>query len=180
MSNLQVNKDPKNYNKHTEEGMQLLKKSVDRFGLIDIAGVISNDNVLISGNARNEIIQDKDFEKQVIEIDGNQAVYLRLKDIKSGTEQFKEIALVSNQVAKKNINLDEEFVIEDLGEEMSLEWGIFDISEPDDLIAEKKDNLPTMKITFSSTKQINEFEKKLKEILMDFEGIYYSVSQGEM
>lgn len=51
---------------------------------------------------------------------------------------------------------------------------------PDDLTAPKKDNPPTIKITFLSTKQMNKFEKKLNEVLEDFEDVTYSVSQGEL
>jgi hypothetical protein len=121
---MKITKDTSNYNKHTPEGMELLKKSVDKFGLIDVAGVLSEDDVLISGNARSEVIQGKDFERQIIEVDGSQAVYLKLKNVKSGTNEFKEIALVSNQVSKKNINIDEVFVIDDLGEEIAEDWGL--------------------------------------------------------
>ncbi|HET8839730.1 MAG TPA: ParB N-terminal domain-containing protein [Flavobacteriaceae bacterium] len=51
---------------------------------------------------------------------------------------------------------------------------------PDDLTAPKKDNPPTIKITFLSTNQMNKFEKRLNEVLKDFEDVTYSVSQGEL
>lgn len=66
------------------------------------------------------------------------------------------------------------------------EVSIFDTftpREPEDLVAELKEAPPTMKITFSDTRQMEFFENKLKGLIEDYERlatIKYSVSQGEI
>ena len=45
--------DPSNYNKHSAYGMGLLEKSMLKDGFVE-AGLISEDNVICSGNARQE------------------------------------------------------------------------------------------------------------------------------
>lgn len=57
-----------------------------------------------------------------------------------------------------------------------------DIPYPTELTAPKKDNPPTMRLTFTDSKQIQSFEKDLKIILEKekYTSITYSISQGEI
>ena len=58
--------DTRNHNRHTKDGMALLEKSVDKVGIIESI-TVSNDNEIILGNARHEIIGRK-FENEPIVI----------------------------------------------------------------------------------------------------------------
>lgn len=57
-----------------------------------------------------------------------------------------------------------------------------DMPYPTELTAPKKDNPPTMRLTFTDSKQIQNFEKDLKIILEKekYTSITYSISQGEI
>jgi len=116
--------DPKNFNKHTQFGMGLLEKSIRKFGFIE-AGVISEDNVIVSGNARQETAVNIGLDDvQIIDIDGTKPVYLRKKGLKSDTPEFSEMALALNAVGKANIVFDAELIEAEVGEAVCVEWGI--------------------------------------------------------
>jgi hypothetical protein len=133
--------DEKNFNKHSEYGMLLLQKSIEKVGVIESITVSADDKV-ISGNARQEKFLEvfgDEVQPIVIETDGKRPVILKRTDINSGTKQFHEAALLANTVAKKNINLDTELIQEVLVEEFEVnvqELGV-DVW-PDD----ETDNLP--------------------------------------
>jgi hypothetical protein len=105
--------DEKNFNKHTEKGMALLKKSIETVGVIESV-TVSADDKIISGNARHEKIGEVlgDVEPIVVETDGTRPVVLKRTDIRSNTRQFHEAALLANTTAKHNINLDESLIKE--------------------------------------------------------------------
>lgn len=102
--------DNKNNNKHTAYGMDLLEKSVNKVGIIESI-TVSNDDKIISGNARHEII-GKNFTKEaiVIETDGTQPIIIKRTDIESDTKQFYEASILANTTAKKNIDFDIEVI----------------------------------------------------------------------
>ena len=112
--------DDKNNNKHTAYGMDLLEKSVNKVGIIESI-TVSNDDKIISGNARHEVI-GKNFTKEalVIETDGTQPIIIKRTDIESDTKQFYEASILANTTAKKNIDFDIE-VIESLGVEYDID-----------------------------------------------------------
>lgn len=119
-----IYKDPTNFNKHTENGMQLLEKSIRNFGFVE-SGLISEDYVICSGNARQETAINIGMEDvQIIDIDGTKPVYLRKKGLKSGTKEFKELGLALNAVPKANIIFDAELIEAELGEAVCEEWGV--------------------------------------------------------
>ena len=115
-----ITPDDKNNNKHTAYGMDLLEKSVNKVGIIESI-TVSNDDKIISGNARHEVI-GKNFEKEalVIETDGTQPIIIKRTDIESDTKQFYEASILANTTSKKNIDFDIE-VIECLGVEYDID-----------------------------------------------------------
>ena len=117
-----LQQDDKNFNKHTEQGKALLSESIDRVGVIESI-TISSDDKIISGNARQEVMQSKfeDVEPIIVETDGTRPVILKRTDIKSNTKEFHEAGLLANTVAKKNINLDLELIEEVMVEEYGLD-----------------------------------------------------------
>ena len=112
--------DDKNNNKHTAYGMDLLEKSVNKVGIIESI-TVSNDDKIISGNARHEVI-GKNFEKEalVIETDGTQPIVIKRTDIESNTKQFYEASILANTTSKKNIDFDME-VIDSLAVEYDID-----------------------------------------------------------
>ena len=112
--------DNRNNNKHTPYGMDLLEKSVNKVGIIESI-TVSNDDKIISGNARHEVI-GKNFTKEalVIETDGTQPIIIKRTDIESDTKQFYEASILANTTSKKNIDFDIE-VIESLGVEYDID-----------------------------------------------------------
>jgi len=138
-------KDENNFNKHTDEGMELLKKSVKKVGIIESI-TVSNDDKIISGNARQEAIESgmgDEVEPIIIETDGTRPVVLKRTDIHSGTKQFHEAALLANTTAKKNIAFDfdliQEIAVDDFDIDIvELGVDIFDNLNFDDI--SKSDN----------------------------------------
>lgn len=130
--------DSRNFNKHTQKGMGLLEKSMQKFGFVE-AGLISEDNVICSGNARQEtaVMIGMD-EVQIVEIDGSKPVYLKKKGLQSNTKEFHELALVLNNVAKENIVFDAEVIEAVLEEAVIEEWGV-ELPEDKHLEAEEDD-----------------------------------------
>ena len=116
--------DTNNFNKHSAFGMGLLEKSMQQHGFME-AGVISEDGVIISGNARQETAVNIGLEDiQIIDTDGKRAIYLRATGVNSGTKEFSELALKLNATAKANIILDAELIEAELGVAVCEEWGI--------------------------------------------------------
>lgn len=116
--------DSSNYNKHSAYGMGLLEKSMRKDGFVE-AGLISEDNVICSGNARQETAINIGMEDvQIIDIDGTKPIYLRKKGLQSGTKEFKELALQLNAVGKANVVFDAELIEAELGVAVCEEWGV--------------------------------------------------------
>ena len=115
-----ITPDDKNNNKHTAYGMDLLEKSVNKVGIIESI-TVSNDDKIISGNARHEII-GKNFIKEalVIETDGTQPIIIKRTDIESNTKEFYEASILANTTSKKNIDFDME-VIDSLAVEYDID-----------------------------------------------------------
>lgn len=116
--------DYKNFNKHSQFGMSLLEKSMRQHGFME-AGVISEDGVIISGNARQETAVNIGLEDvQIIETDGKRAIYLKANGVKSGTKEFHELAMKLNATAKANIVLDVDLIEVELEDVKLEEWGL--------------------------------------------------------
>ena len=120
-----IQPDDKNFNRHTDYGMELLNKSIDEVGIIESI-TISNDNKTISGNARRETIEKKfgDIEPIIVETDGKRPVILKRTDINSNTEEFHRAAILANTVSKHNIDLDLNLI-----QEIAVEQFDIDIEE---------------------------------------------------
>lgn len=130
-----IQPDDKNFNKHTDYGMELLNKSIDEVGIIESI-TVSNDNKTISGNARRETMEKKfgDAEPIIVETDGKRPVILKRTDINSNTEEFHRAAILANTVSKHNVNLDLNLIQEIAVEQFDMDIEEFGITVmPDDL-----------------------------------------------
>lgn len=159
--------DNKNNNKHTAYGMDLLEKSVNKVGIIESI-TVSNDDKIISGNARHEII-GKNFTKEalVIETDGTQPIIIKRTDIESDTKQFYEASILANTTAKKNIDFDME-VIDTLVEEFDID--VVDLGVPvwSDIngVDNSDENIDLSTFKDSADKYLN---NQVRQILLTFD-----------
>jgi hypothetical protein len=117
---IKIKLDKRNTNLHTDAGLKLLDQSIDKVGIIE-SYTISNDGVVISGNARHEKISAKiTKEPIVIETDGTEAIIIKRTDIESNTKKFHEASILANTTAHKNFNLDYD-VIDEIVEEFDID-----------------------------------------------------------
>ena len=110
--------DNKNFNKGTEYGDRLMDESLRRFGLARSI-VIDKNNRIIAGNKTAEKAADIGFtDVVVVEVDGNQLVAVKRKDIDLDSAKGRELALADNATSKANLAWDESLI-----EEVSQQWG---------------------------------------------------------
>jgi len=100
--------DPRNFNKHTPEGMGLLKKSVTEVGVIESIATDANGEI-ITGSARKEVFDELGLKPKFIKLKANEYPVIETK--LTGEKRVKA-AILANTVATKNINLDIELIQE--------------------------------------------------------------------
>ena len=111
--------DNKNFNKGTEYGDRLMDESLRKFGLARSI-VIDKNNRIIAGNKTAEKAADIGFtDVLVVEVDGNQLVAVKRKDIDLDSAKGRELALADNATGKANLAWDESLI-----EEVSQQWGL--------------------------------------------------------
>lgn len=110
--------DNKNFNKGTEYGDRLMDESLRKFGLARSI-VIDKNNRIIAGNKTAEKAADIGFtDVLVVEVDGNQLVAVKRKDIDLDSTKGRELALADNATSKANLAWDESLI-----EEVLQQWG---------------------------------------------------------
>lgn len=135
--------DNKNFNKGTEYGDRLMDESLRKFGLARSI-VIDKNNRIIAGNKTAEKAADIGFtDVLVVEVDGNQLVAVKRKDIDLDSAKGRELALADNATSKANLAWDESLI-----EEVSQQWGfepqdwgvdVFQQEEPEEEPSGKKE-----------------------------------------
>lgn len=104
--------DNNNFNKGTEYGDRLMDESLRRFGL-GRSILIDKNNRIIAGNKTAEKAADIGFtDVLVVEVDGNQLVAVKRKDIDLDTSKGRELALADNATGKANLSWDERMIAE--------------------------------------------------------------------
>lgn len=162
--------DAKNINRHSKRGMQLLDNSIEKVGWTE-AIVISNDDVVMSGNARHEKAKEKGFKDAiVIETDGSQPVVIKRKDIDSKSKAFAEAKIFANTVSKHNYVEDVE-VAEIVCEEAEIEgvkaYGLGAPALERENVSFSVGTKPILKIEFESFDDLQEAEESIKDLLND-------------
>lgn len=118
--------DNKNFNKGTEYGDRLMDESLRKFGLARSI-VIDKNNRIIAGNKTAEKAADIGFtDVLVVEVDGNQLVAVKRKDIDLDSAKGRELALADNATSKANLAWDES-LIEEVSQQLGFEpqeWGV--------------------------------------------------------
>ena len=102
--------DDKNFNKGTQYGDHLMDESLRRFGL-GRSILIDKNNRIIAGNKTAEKAADIGFsDVVVVEVDGNQLVAVKRKDIDLDSAKGRELALADNATGKANLAWDMDLI----------------------------------------------------------------------
>lgn len=105
--------DNKNFNKGTEYGDRLMDESLRRFGLGRSILIDKNDRI-IAGNKTAEKAADIGFtDVVVVEVDGNQLVAVKRKDIDLDSAKGREFALADNATGKANLCFDTDLIMQE-------------------------------------------------------------------
>ena len=105
--------DNKNFNKGTQFGDHLMDESLRRFGL-GRSILIDKNNRIISGNKTAEKAADIGFtDVVVVEVDGNQLVAVKRKDIDLDSAKGRELALADNATGKANLCFDTDLIMQE-------------------------------------------------------------------
>ena len=105
--------DNKNFNKGTEYGDRLIDESLRRFGL-GRSILIDKNNRIIAGNKTAEKAADIGFtDVVVVEVDGNQLVAVKRKDIDLDSAKGRELALADNATGKANLCFDTDLIMQE-------------------------------------------------------------------
>ena len=104
--------DDKNFNKHTQRGMGLLEKSLQKLG----AGrsiLIDKDNNIIAGNGIVEAAGSVGLNKvKIIETDGTELIAVKRTDMALDSAEGREMALADNATAAADLEWDENAIAE--------------------------------------------------------------------
>lgn len=117
--------DGTNANKGTDEGRELLGKSLEELGL-GRSILVDKDNNVIAGNKTLEAALKLGIKDIVIvETQGDKMVAVKRTDIDLNTEKGRDLAIADNAIGEKNLEWDEE-ALDTLEQEFGIsrgEWG---------------------------------------------------------
>jgi hypothetical protein len=143
--------DDKNFNKGSEVGAKLIKKSFEKFG----AGrsiLLDKNNRIIAGNKSVEFSGIDDV--QIVESDGTKIIAVKRTDIDLDSPLGREMALADNASAKANIVFDAELIEAEVGIAVAEEWKIDTGTKLSDEMSEdftlpSGDKAPFQQMTFT-------------------------------
>ena len=105
--------DNKNFNKGTEYGDRLMDESLRRFGL-GRSILMDKNNRIIAGDKTAEKAAEIGFtDVVVVEVDGNQLVAVKRKDIDLDSAKGREFALADNATGKANLCFDTDLIMQE-------------------------------------------------------------------
>jgi hypothetical protein len=159
--------DDKNFNKGSEVGAELIKKSFEKFG----AGrsiLLDKNNRIIAGNKSVEFSGIDDV--QIVESDGTRIIAVKRTDIDLDTPLGREMALADNASAKANIVFDAELIEAEVGVAVAEEWKI-DIGTKltdemsEDFTLPSGDKAPFQQMTFTlADEQAEQIKNAISDI----------------
>ena len=118
--------DEHNFNRHNDEGMSLLEKSIKENGL-GRSILLDKDNNIVGGNGVTEkAIELGKTKVRIIETDGSELIAVKRTDLTLDSEQGRKMALADNSVAHTNLEWNEE-ELQKAQDEWGLvpeEWGV--------------------------------------------------------
>lgn len=115
---MKIKPSEQNTNKHTEDGMKLLDKSISQVGVIESIAV-ATDGTIITGHARKEIFDKQGKVPKFIKLEKDEYPVIET-DIENNTKEYFEAQILANTTANKNFDLDIE-MIEVIAEEFDID-----------------------------------------------------------
>lgn len=177
-----IQPDQNNYRLHNDRNRRIISKSLAELG----AGrsiVVDNENCIIAGNGVFEQAQQLGLKTRIVESDGRELIVVKRTDIGTNDEKRKLLALADNH-ASDTSKFDIDLIMSDFEIEELDVWEFDMLNDslpiPDELTQAKKENKPSIKITFETVKQMEKFERELKTLLENYENAFYSISAGEI
>lgn len=128
--------DGRNFNRHTEQGMSLLEKSLRELG----AGrsiLVDKDNNIIAGNGIVEAAGKAGITRvRVVEVQGDELVAVKRTDMSLDSREGRKMALADNATAAVDLSWDYD-TLQTVADEFDIdteEWGVIPqtIIDPDD------------------------------------------------
>jgi hypothetical protein len=135
-----LKQDKRNYRKHNQRNLDLIKKSVTEVGL-GRSVVIDNENEIVCGNGLVSTL-DKDTPIKVIETDGSELVVVKRTDLATNDDKRKQLAIMDNSTSESS-EWDFEKLEADFDTEELEDWGLdvdFAIEEEENIDIEEIDN----------------------------------------
>lgn len=176
--------DEHNFNRHNDEGMQLLEKSIRENGF-GRSVLLDKDNTIVGGNGVTEQAIKAGAKKvRIIETDGTELIAVKRTDLTLDSEAGRKMALADNSVANVNLqwNEDELKAAQEQWGVVPEEWGVElpdnDMVDENELDKEPDAKPFAAKITFDNEFELNAFMDKYKEQLKNEFNCNISVSGG--
>lgn len=157
--------DKRNYRKHNDKNLALIKKSVNDVGLARSI-VIDNENEIICGNGLVSQL-GKNTPVKVIETDGTELVVVKRIDLKTDDDKRKQLAVLDNSTSDSS-EFDFELLQADFEVDTLQDWGLdvdFDVeqTEPKDISDELKESYEVVCECNSEAEQEKLFNKLVSE-----------------
>lgn len=137
--------DKNNFNRHTESGLELLKKSITEVGAIESIAT-DKDGEIITGNARKKTFDELGYTPVFVKLNEKEYPVIQTNLTE---EQRTKAAILANTVAQENINLDlqkiEEIAVEEQGiqvDELGVKTFGWDSDDLDDFFNEDDEPEP--------------------------------------
>jgi hypothetical protein len=116
-----LKQDRRNYRKHNQRNLDLIKKSVSEVGL-GRSVVIDNENEIVCGNGLVSTL-DKDTPIKVIETDGSELVVVKRTDLATDDDKRKQLAIMDNSTSESS-EWDFEKLEADFDADELEDWGL--------------------------------------------------------
>ena len=116
-----LKQDKRNYRKHNQRNLDLIKKSVTEVGL-GRSVVIDNENEIVCGNGLVSTL-DKNTPIKVIETDGSELVVVKRTDLATNDDKRKQLAIMDNSTSESS-EWDFEKLEADFDTEELEDWGL--------------------------------------------------------
>lgn len=162
--------DGRNFNRHTEQGMNLLEKSLRELG----AGrsiLVDKDNNIIAGNGIVEAAGKAGITRvRMVEVQGDELVAVKRTDMSLDSREGRRMALADNATAAADLSWDTD-TLQEVADEFDIdtdEWGVeMPLDEmPEQLDSEENEqDKIVVRIAFPTSKEATKFLADYKIIL---------------
>lgn len=174
-----LKQDSRNYRKHNDKNISLIRKSVDECGY-GRSVVVNKDNEIICGNGLVSSVS-KDTKIKVVETNGDELVVVKRNDLKTGDEKQTKLGIYDNSASDSSefdlVLLSEDFDTSQL-EDMGVDIDSIEDSEIGMPELPNGDKEPFQQITFTLADEQAEKVKEALETVKKSENYKYVDTMG--